>query len=110
MRRKLVNSLIESFQAYANQSDSGIEFWHARDLPHLLGHSKWGKFLSVVSKAKPVYEVAAQEVTDRFVDVGTMFSLRSGTQREIDDLVLTHRARIITSDGLCSLVSSNSLH
>ncbi len=99
MKRELVNSLTESFQAHANHTDSGVEFWLARDLQHLLGYSKWDNFLSVVSKAKTACEVSGHEVTDHFADVGKMFDLGSGSQREVDDVMLTRYA--------CYLIAQN---
>jgi DNA-damage-inducible protein D len=99
MKRELVNSLTESFQAHANQTDGGVEFWLARDLQHLLGYSKWDNFLSVVSKAKTACEVSGHEVADHFADVGKMVDLGSGSQREVDDLMLTRYA--------CYLIAQN---
>ena len=99
MKRELVNSLTESFQAHANQTDGGVEFWLARDLQHLLGYSKWDNFLSVVSKAKTACEISGHEVADHFADVGKMVDLGSGSQREVDDLMLTRYA--------CYLIAQN---
>lgn len=99
MKRELVNSLTDSFQAHANQTDGGVEFWLARDLQHLLGYSKWDNFLSVVSKAKTACEVSGHEVTDHFADVGKMVDLGSGSQREVDDVMLTRYA--------CYLIAQN---
>jgi DNA-damage-inducible protein D len=99
MKRELVNSLTDSFQAHANQTDSGVEFWLARDLQYLLGYSKWDNFLSVVSKAKTACEVSGHEVADHFADVGKMVDLGSGSQREVDDLMLTRYA--------CYLIAQN---
>lgn len=53
MKTKLVQTLTDNFEAHAQQTDSGIEFWLARDIQHLLGYAKWDNFLNVVSKAKP---------------------------------------------------------
>lgn len=99
MKRELVNSLTESFQSHANQTDSGVEFWLARDLQHLLGYSKWDNFLSVVSKAKTACEVSGHEIADHFAGVGKMVDLGSGSQREVDDLMLTRYA--------CYLIAQN---
>ena len=52
MKTDIIRTLTDTFEAHAQQTESGIEFWLARDLQHLLGYSKWENFLNVVSKAK----------------------------------------------------------
>ena len=52
MKTKLVQSLTTNFEAYTQQTETGIAFWLARDMQHLLGYSKRDNFLNVVSKAK----------------------------------------------------------
>lgn len=99
MRTDLVHALTETFEGHAQQTDSGIEFWLARDLQHLLGYSKWDNFLNVVSKAKTACEVSGYPATDHFADVGKMVDLGSGSQREVDDMMLTRYA--------CYLIAQN---
>lgn len=99
MRADLVHALTETFEGHAQQTDSGIEFWLARDLQHLLGYSKWDNFLNVVSKAKTACEVSGHPVADHFADVGKMVDLGSGSQREVDDMMLTRYA--------CYLIAQN---
>ncbi len=99
MKHELVLSLIDSFESHANRTDGGVEFWLARDLQHLLGYSKWDNFLNVVSKARTACEVSGHEVADHFAGVGKMVDLGSGSQREVDDLILTRYA--------CYLIAQN---
>lgn len=89
MKSELVESLTDNFEAHAHQTDGGVEFWLARDIQHLLGYSKWDNFLNVVSKAKTACEVSGHAIEDHFADVGKMVDLGSGSQREVDDLMLT---------------------
>ena len=56
-------------------------------------------FLNVVSKAKTACEVSGHQVSDHFADVGKMVDLGSGSQREVDDLMLTRYA--------CYLIAQN---
>lgn len=68
------------FEASAQKTDSGIEYWLARDVQHLLGYSKWENFLNAVSRAKTACEVSGHPVSDHFVEVTKMVDLGSGTR------------------------------
>lgn len=99
MKSELIYSLTATFEEHAQQTDGGVEFWLARDLQHLLGYTKWDNFLNVVSKARTACEVTGHPVADHFADVGKMVDLGSGSQREVDDLMLTRYA--------CYLIAQN---
>jgi DNA-damage-inducible protein D len=99
MKSELIHELTGAFEAHGQQTETGIEFWLARDLQYLLGYSKWDNFLNVVSKARTACEVSGHEVADHFADVGKMVDLGSGSQREVDDLMLTRYA--------CYLIAQN---
>jgi hypothetical protein len=89
MKPELVHSLTQTFEGHAQQTETGVEYWLARDLQHLLGYAEWRNFGIVISKAKVACEVSGHPVTDHFVGVNKMVDLGSGSQREIDDLMLT---------------------
>ncbi|MCF6314385.1 MAG: hypothetical protein L3J39_18195 [Verrucomicrobiales bacterium] len=80
MKKELIHTLTEDFESYAQQTDSGVEFWLARDLQCLLGDTKWGNFQAVISKAKTAYEVGGHTILDHFVDVNKMVELGSSSQ------------------------------
>ena len=85
----MIKSLTKNFEAHSNKTESGIEFWLARDLQHLLGYTKWDNFLKVITKAKTACETAGHQINNHFADVGKMVSIGSGTEREIKDMMLT---------------------
>ncbi|MEK6749946.1 MAG: DNA damage-inducible protein D [Pseudomonadota bacterium] len=99
MKTELVQSLTETFEGHAQQTENGVEYWLGRDLQHLLGYSEWRNFNTVISKAKAACEVSGHPVSDHFVDVNKMVDLGSGSQREVDDLMLTRYA--------CYLIAQN---
>ncbi|MGV8934779.1 MAG: DNA damage-inducible protein D [Gallionellaceae bacterium] len=99
MKTALIHTLTDTFEGHAQQAENGIEFWLARDIQHLLGYAKWENFLNVVSKAKTACEVSGHHVPDHFPDVRKMVDLGSGSQREVDDIMLTRYA--------CYLIAQN---
>jgi DNA-damage-inducible protein D len=99
MKTELVRSLTSTFEEHTQQSGDGVEFWLARDLQNLLGYTEWRNFLAVVSKAKTACEVSGHPIVDHFVDVNKMVDLGSGSQREVDDMMLTRYA--------CYLIAQN---
>lgn len=72
MQNDLIHSMTETFEGHAQVTESGIEYWLARDVQHLLGYTKWDNFLNVVSKAKTACEVSGHSIQDHFADVGKM--------------------------------------
>lgn len=99
MKKEVIKHLTSDFEAHANYTQNGVEFWFARDLQHLLGYTKWDNFLKVITKAKISCETSGHQVLDHFADVGKMVKIGSETEREIQDFMLTRFA--------CYLIAQN---
>lgn len=99
MKTEIIQSLTDTFEGHAQQTETGVEFWLARDLQHLLGYAEWRNFSGVITKAKTACEVSGNPITDHFVDVNKMVDIGSGSQRQVDDIMLTRYA--------CYLIAQN---
>ena len=99
MKTEIIQTLTSTFEASAQQTEGGIEYWLARDLQHLLGYDEWRNFTAVISKAKTACEVSGHPIPDHFVDVNKTIQMPKGAEKEIPDLMLTRYA--------CYLIAQN---
>ena len=98
MEKEIIIKLNKTFEEAAYQQD-GIEYWLARELQVLLGYADWRNFLNAIEKAKQSCVSTNQQVIDHFVDINKMVKLGSGSERQIDDIMLTRYA--------CYLIAQN---
>ena len=98
MKGDEILELFERFEQAATRIDD-VECWSARGLCPLLGYTDWRNFLKSVEKAKDACINAGEKVSDHFVGINKMVSLGSGSQRSIEDILLTRYA--------CYLIAQN---
>ncbi len=99
MKKELVHTLTETFEAHAQQTDSGVEYWLARDIQHLLGYTEWRNFELVIGKARTACEVSGHSTADHFVDVNKTIAMPKGASKDVPDIMLTRYA--------CYLIAQN---
>ena len=99
MKSTIIQSLTDNFESHAKKTENAVEFWLARDLQQLLGYTDWRNFLQVIGKAKTACELSDSQVADHFVDASKMVTLGSGSQRKVEDIMLTRYA--------CYLIAQN---
>lgn len=98
MKQELIVKLSKTFEESA-YTQKEVEYWMARDLQKLLDYTDWRNFLQVIEKAKTACLKSRQSITDHFVDVNRMVKLGSGSERQIDEIMLTRYA--------CYLIAQN---
>ncbi len=94
----IVSFLNKKFEEAAFEYE-GVECWSARELQILLGYVQWRNFEEIIEKAKSSCQNSGISVENHFADVSKMVKLGSGSERAIQDVILTRYA--------CYLIAQN---
>ena len=75
------------------------EVWYARELQTVLGYARWENFVGAIGRAMESCKTLGISIDDHFREVTKMVQLGSGSQRDVQDFVLTRYA--------CYLIAQN---
>lgn len=99
-----INQYKNSFDSIAKSisDDNGepMEVWYARELQAVLGYARWENFAVAINRAIESCNTQGINVDDHFREVTKMVQLGSGSQRPVQDYMLTRYAcYIIAQNG-----------
>lgn len=80
------------FEGIKKIHESGLEYWHSRELASLLGYADYDKFLRVIEKAEISCEGSGYERPRHFRHVAEMIRIGKGGLREVESVLLTRYA------------------
>ena len=78
---------------------NSIEVWYARELQQVLGYARWENFVVAIGRAMESCKTLGISIDDHFREVTKKVQLGSGSQREVQDFMLTRYA--------CYLIAQN---
>ncbi len=91
---------VEGFESIKKHTETGVEYWMARDLMTLLDYADWRNFTAVIEKARTACESAKLKNTNHFVATADMVNIGSGAERERENWYLSRYA--------CHLIAMNA--
>jgi hypothetical protein len=90
MSTQTIAHLKNRFDAMSHRLDEeNIEFWFARELMEPLDYTRWENFQTAIQRAIESCKTTGYVESDHFRGVTKMVKLGSGSERPIDDFMLT---------------------
>jgi very-short-patch-repair endonuclease len=105
MNSESIQELTATFEVHAQQTESGIDYWLARDLQPLLGYRQWRNFDHLIKRAKHL--LIHKHLPGRIEPNVRMTSIGSGAIREISDYQIDRRALTVVTELATSYKLTN---
>ena len=93
------NNAQSPFDSIKHISESGREYWSARELMQILGYSRWNEFKPVIENAKENIEIGGANQYENFLAVELKSSGRTGLDYHLSRLAAYHVALSCDSRG-----------
>ena len=97
-----MNELKNSSTIFENikHTESGVEYWYARELMGVLEYKKWERFSNAIENAKIACQNSGYSVNEHFPEVGKLSKRNNGAMVQIRDYKLSRYA--------CYLIAQNA--
>ena len=94
MKRDMILQLTTTFEGHAQHAESGVEYWLARDLQHLLGYANWVNFEGVIKRAQGI--IVHKHLPGTISQCERQVQIGSGASRNVVDYQIdSHALRVI---------------
>lgn len=90
---------MERLENAKKTTESGADYWLARDIHSLFGYDVWSKFTPVIERARSSMASNGVNPSHHIARTSKMMGLGRGAQRQVEDFFLTR--------GACYLVAMN---
>lgn len=90
---------IDRLEAVKRVSQSGVDYWMARDIHHVLGYPTWREFEAVIDRARSAMQANGIEPSHQIVLTHKLMEVGGGARKQGDDYFL--------SRGACRLIALN---
>lgn len=99
MGNELTRKTAALFEQLKHTTETGVEYWSAREIYPHLGYTQWRNFQNAIEKAKEACKSSTGSTREHFADISKTISMPKGASKEIDDVFLSRYA--------CYLVAQN---
>ena len=80
------------FEDIKHTTDTGMEFWYARELCSVLEYAEWRNFNKVIDRAMLACKNSGFSIEDHFVGINKTITMPKGAKKNIPDYMLSRYA------------------
>jgi DNA-damage-inducible protein D len=89
----------QSFEGIKKTSESGGEYWEARELAAVLEYTQWRNFAKVIDKARVACKNSGFDIDDHFAEVGKIVAAGATTKTVLDYSLTRYACYLIVQNG-----------